>query len=47
VAGGGLIVSLISDSLAEPVPPLPLSGIVVEQQRDGQNLWLEARWNVQ
>lgn len=46
-AGGGLIVSLISDSLAEPVLALPLSGIVVERQRDGQDLWLEARWNVQ
>ena len=41
----GVIVSLVCDSAADPdLPGLP-AGLVVDSQRDGQSLWVEARWN--
>jgi hypothetical protein len=41
----GVIVSLVSDSPADPDLPSPPAGLVVDNQRDGQSLWVEARWN--
>ena len=41
----GVIVSLVCDSAADPdLPSLP-AGLIVDSQRDGQSLWVEARWN--
>ncbi len=41
----GVIVSLVCDSPADPDLPRPPAGLVVDSQRDGQSLWVEARWN--
>ena len=41
----GVIVSLVCDSPADPDLPSPPAGLVVDSQRDGQSLWVEARWN--
>jgi hypothetical protein len=41
----GVIVSLVSDSPADPDLPRGPAGLVVDSQRDGQSLWVEARWN--
>lgn len=47
--GDGIAVSLVADA-----PPLPLSlppagpgEVVIEHQHDGEDLWLQARWNGQ
>ena len=42
---GGVIVSLVCDSPADPDLPSGPAGLVVDSQRDGQSLWVEARWN--
>ncbi len=41
----GVIVSLVCDSPADPDLPSAPAGLVVDSQRDGQSLWVEARWN--
>ncbi len=41
----GMIVSLVSDSSAEPDLPSSPAWLVVDSQRDQQSLWVEARWN--
>jgi hypothetical protein len=41
----GVIVSLVCDSPADPDLPSALAGLVVDSQRDGHSLWVEARWN--
>ncbi len=41
----GVIVSLVCDSPADPDLPSGPAGLVVDSQRDGQSLWVEARWN--
>jgi hypothetical protein len=41
----GVIVSLVCDSPADPDLPRAPAGLVVDSQRDGQSLWVEARWN--
>jgi hypothetical protein len=41
----GVIVSLVSDSPADPDLPRGPARLVVDSQRDGQSLWVEARWN--
>jgi hypothetical protein len=41
----GVIVSLVSDSPAEPDLPSSPAWLVVDSQRDQQSLWVEARWN--
>ena len=41
----GVIVSLVCDSPAEPDLPSAPAGLVVDSQRDGPSLWVEARWN--
>ena len=41
----GVIVSLVSDSPADPDLPSSPAGLVVNSQRDGQSLWVEACWN--
>jgi hypothetical protein len=41
----GVIVSLVSDSPADPDLPSSPAGLVVDSQRDEQSLWVEARWN--
>ena len=41
----GVIVSLVSDSPAQPDLPASPAGLVVDSQRDQQSLWVEARWN--
>ncbi len=41
----GVIVSLVCDSPGQPDLPAAPAGLVVDSQRDGQNLWVEARWN--
>jgi hypothetical protein len=41
----GVIVSLVCDSPADPDLPAGPAGLVVDSQRDGQSLWVEARWN--
>lgn len=41
----GVIVSLVCDSPADPDLPRALAGLVVDSQRDGHSLWVEARWN--
>ncbi|HEX3387454.1 MAG TPA: hypothetical protein VHT94_00305 [Streptosporangiaceae bacterium] len=41
----GVIVSLVCDSPADPDLPSARAGLVVDSQRDGQSLWVEARWN--
>ncbi len=40
-----MIVSLVSDSPAQPDLPASPAGLVVDSQRDQQSLWVEARWN--
>jgi hypothetical protein len=40
-----VIVSLVCDSPADPDLPSAPAGLVVDSQRDGQSLWVEARWN--
>ncbi len=42
----GVIVSLVCDSPADPDLPTGPAGLVVDSQRDGQSLWVEARWNI-
>jgi hypothetical protein len=41
----GVIVSLVSDSPAEPDLPSSPVWLAVDSQRDQQSLWVEARWN--
>jgi hypothetical protein len=41
----GVIVSLVCDSPADPDLPSGTAGLAVDSQRDGQSLWVEARWN--
>jgi len=41
----GVIVSLVCDSPADPDLPSAAAGLVVDSQRDGRSLWVEARWN--
>jgi hypothetical protein len=41
----GVIVSLVSDSPADPELPSSPAGLLVDSQRDQQSLWVEARWN--
>jgi hypothetical protein len=41
----GVIVSLVCDSPADPDLPSTPAGLVVDSQRDGPSLWVEARWN--
>ena len=43
-AGAGIAVSLVADA---PPPRLPAGdgAVVFEQQHDGDDLWMEARWN--
>ena len=41
----GVIVSLVSDSPAQPDLPASPPGLVVDSQRDQQSLWVEARWS--
>jgi hypothetical protein len=41
----GVIVSLVCDSPADPDLPSARGGLVVDSQRDGPSLWVEARWN--
>jgi len=41
----GVIVSLVSDSSAEPELPSSPGWLAVDSQRDQQSLWVEARWN--
>ena len=41
----GVIVSLVSDSPAEPELPSSPAWLAVDSQRDQQSLWVEARWN--
>jgi hypothetical protein len=41
----GVIVSLVCDSPADPDLPSAPAGLVVDSQRDGPSLWVEARWN--
>jgi hypothetical protein len=41
----GVIVSLVSDSPAEPDLPSSPAWLAVDSQRDEQSLWVEARWN--
>jgi hypothetical protein len=41
----GVIVSLVCDSPADPDLPSTPAGLVVDSQRDGLSLWVEARWN--
>jgi hypothetical protein len=41
----GVIVSLVSDSPAQPDLPSSPAWLVVDSQRDQQSLWVEARWN--
>jgi hypothetical protein len=41
----GVIVSLVCDSPADPDLSSAPAGLVVDSQRDGQSLWVEARWN--
>jgi hypothetical protein len=41
----GVIVSLVCDSPADPDLPSTPAGLVVDSQRDGRSLWVEARWN--
>jgi hypothetical protein len=41
----GVIVSLVSDSPADPDLPSSPERLVVDSQRDQQSLWVEARWN--
>ena len=43
--GDGVIVSLVCDSPADPELPSAPAGLVVDSQRDGPSLWVEARWN--
>ena len=40
----GVIVSLVSDSPAQPDLPASPAGLMVDSQRDQQSLWVEARW---
>jgi hypothetical protein len=42
---GGVIVSLVCDSPADPGLASSPAGLVVNSQRDEQSLWVEARWN--
>ena len=42
----GVIVSLVCDSPADPDLPSTPARLVVDSQRDGQSLWVEARWNM-
>lgn len=41
----GVIVSLDSGSPAGPELPSSPAWLAVDSQRDGQRLWVEARWN--
>ena len=41
----GVIISLVSDSPAEPELPSSPAWLAVDSQRDQQTLWVEARWN--
>jgi hypothetical protein len=40
----GVAVSLVADCPDRPALPAAAGGVVMEQQRDRHNLWVEARW---
>lgn len=45
--GDGIAVSLVADAPPQPPPPAAPSEVVIEHQQDGEDLWLQARWNGQ
>ena len=44
--GAGIAVSFLIDSPAGTAVPASAPGLVVESQRDGDDLWMEAQWTV-
>lgn len=45
--GDGVAVSLVADAPPQPLPPAARGEVVIEHQQDGEDLWLQARWNGQ
>jgi hypothetical protein len=43
--GAGIAVSLLADAPAQPHLSAGRGEVAIEQQHDGDDLWVEARWS--